>query len=136
VEPARDESAPGERVLKSRLAVDLLANKWRLTILQALAPGLLRHGELQREVGKISHKALTQALRSLERDGLVERRMHKSVPPKVEYLLTPLGESLAHRLDPLCRWAEEHQTEIRESQSSFDERERSWAAPSDPAPNL
>jgi DNA-binding HxlR family transcriptional regulator len=117
--------------VKSALAVNLIADRWRLTILHALSHGLLRYGELQRAVGKVSHKRLTESLRGLERDGLVERRMHKSVPPKVEYLLTPLGQSLLEPLCLLCRWADEHASEIMTAQSIFDERERSWAVPAD-----
>lgn len=127
VEPQQDESALREWVLKSKPAFDLLANKWRLTIVHVLSLGTLRYGHLHRALGKISHKVLTQALRSLEHDGIIERRNFPVVPPRVEYSLTPLGQSLVEPLGHLCRWAQEHEAEIAAAQSSFDEKERMWS---------
>ena len=86
------------------------------------AAGLLRvsvlnHGrifaELHREIGGISQKMLTQTLRSLERDGLVERKVYPVVPPKVEYSLSRLGRTLIEPLRGLCRWSEKHLAELQ-----------------------
>ena len=72
-----------------------IADKWTLLVIEALdGEGELRFSDLQRRVGKVSHKMLTKTLRQLERDGLVTRRIHAKVPPRVDYKLTALGESL------------------------------------------
>jgi DNA-binding HxlR family transcriptional regulator len=73
----------------------------------------MRYAALQREIGGISQKMLTQTLRSLERDGLVQRMVHPVVPPKVEYSLTKLGRTLIEPLQGLCRWSEKHLGELQ-----------------------
>src|SRR6201988_1235901 len=77
----------------SRLVLDRIADKWTALIIQILARGTKRYVELQREIGGISQKMLTQTLRSLERDGLVQRNIYPVVPPKLEYSLTRLGRT-------------------------------------------
>ncbi|HET7233715.1 MAG TPA: helix-turn-helix domain-containing protein [Longimicrobium sp.] len=96
----------------SRSVLDLVADKWAVIVIYVLAGGTHRFGELQRAVGGVSQKMLTQTLRGLERDGLVERRVYPEVPPRVEYTLSPLGETLVEPLSSLCRWAEEHYWEV------------------------
>lgn len=86
----------------------LLADKWTIPVVHSLARGTKRFGELHREVGGVSQKMLTQCLRALERHGLVERTVYPVVPPKVEYALTSLGESLNEPLAGLCRWIEKY----------------------------
>ena len=78
----------------SRLVLDRIADKWTALIIQILAHGTMRYAALQREIGDISQKMLTQTLRSLERDGLVQRTVHPVVPPKVEYLSHQTGPNL------------------------------------------
>ena len=73
----------------SRLVLARIADKWTALIIQVLASGTKRYAVLQREIGGISQKMLTQTLRSLERDGLIERKVYPEVPPKVEYALEP-----------------------------------------------
>src|SRR5204862_4790492 len=85
----------------SRLVLDRIADKWTALIIQILARGTMRYAALQREIGGISQKMLTQTLRSLERDGLVQRTVHPVVPPKVEYSLTRLGRTLIEPLHAL-----------------------------------
>jgi DNA-binding HxlR family transcriptional regulator len=97
----------------SRLVLDRIADKWTALIIQVLANGTKRYAELQREIGGISQKMLTQTLRSLERDGLVQRKVHPVVPPKVEYSLTRLGRTLIEPLHGLCRWSEKHLAELQ-----------------------
>jgi DNA-binding HxlR family transcriptional regulator len=97
----------------SRLVLDRIADKWTALIIQVLANGTKRYAELQREIGGISQKMLTQTLRSLERDGLVQRKVHPVVPPKVEYSLTKLGRTLIEPLHALCRWSEKHLAELQ-----------------------
>jgi DNA-binding HxlR family transcriptional regulator len=97
----------------SRLVLDRIADKWTALIIQVLAQGTKRYAALQREIGGISQKMLTQTLRSLERDGLVQRTVHPVVPPKVEYALTRLGRTLIEPLQGLCRWSEKHLSELQ-----------------------
>ena len=131
MESEPNENALREWVLNSKLAVEIVSSKWRLMIAHALAPGTLRYGQLQRALGKISHKVLTQSLRGLERDGIIARRTFAVVPPRVEYSLTPLGQSLLEPLNLLCNWAQEHESEIVAAQASFDQSENMWAFPID-----
>jgi DNA-binding HxlR family transcriptional regulator len=97
----------------SRLVLDRIADKWTALVIQILASGTMRYAELQRAIGGISQKMLTQTLRSLERDGLVRRIVHPVVPPKVEYSLTRLGRTLIEPLHALCRWSEKHLAELQ-----------------------
>src|SRR5947207_3750121 len=97
----------------SRLVLDRIADKWTALVIQILARGTMRYAELQRTIGDISQKMLTQTLRSLERDGLVQRKVHPVVPPKVEYSLTRLGRTLIEPLHGLCRWSEKHLAELQ-----------------------
>ena len=97
----------------SRLVLDRIADKWTALIIQILGRGTMRYAALQREIGGISQKMLTQTLRTLERDGLVQRKVHPVVPPKVEYSLTKLGRTLIEPLHALCRWSEKHLAELQ-----------------------
>ncbi|MHA6764817.1 winged helix-turn-helix transcriptional regulator [Streptacidiphilus sp. PAMC 29251] len=97
----------------SREVLDLIADKWSALILYALLDRTLRHAQLQRAVGGISQKVLTQTLRTLEAEGIVRRVAFPVVPPHVEYSLTPLGASLSPLLVEVCRWAEDHLAEVR-----------------------
>src|SRR5438045_8779980 len=96
----------------SRLVLCRIADKLTALISQVLAHGTKRYAVLQREIGGISQKMLTQTLRSLERDGLVQRTVYPVVPPKVEYALTRLGRTLIEPLQGLCRWSEKHLPEL------------------------
>jgi DNA-binding HxlR family transcriptional regulator len=99
---------PFTRFRGSAHLLALLSDKWTIPVVHSLARGTRRFGELHREVGGVSQKMLTQCLRALERHGLVERTVYPVVPPKVEYALTPLGESLNEPLAALCRWVEKN----------------------------
>ena len=92
----------------TRTALDLVSGKWSVDVLYLLASGTRRYSEVFYEVGEISKKTLTQTLRALERDGLISRRVHPEVPPKVEYSLTPLGWSITGPLMTMYEWAAEH----------------------------
>jgi DNA-binding HxlR family transcriptional regulator len=95
----------------SRLVLDRIADKWTALIIQLLAKKTMRYAELHREIGGISQK--TQTLRSLERDGLVGRKVYPVVPPRVEYSLSRLGRTLIEPLRGLCRWSEKHLAELQ-----------------------
>lgn len=103
----------------SREVLDLIADKWTVLIIHTLTEGTKRFNQIQREVDGISQKVLTQVLRRLESDGLVIRSVYPSVPPIVEYTLTPLGSSLTELLGALCRWAENHLHEVDEARAQF-----------------
>ncbi|HEY1771049.1 MAG TPA: helix-turn-helix domain-containing protein [Chthoniobacterales bacterium] len=92
----------------SRVILARIADKWTALIIYVLATDTHRYAELQREVGGVSQKMLTQTLRSLERDGLINRKVHPVVPPKVEYSLTQLGRTLIEPLKAICDWSEKH----------------------------
>lgn len=92
----------------SALVVALLADKWTIPVIHALARRTKRTGELRRALAGISQKMLTQTLRALEERGLVERTVFPVVPPRVEYQLTPLGRSLNEPLQTLCDWLKEN----------------------------
>jgi len=109
-----DPDCPTRRVL------DRIADKWTVLIVGALEKGTLRFGELRRQVRGISQKVLTETLRGLERDGIVNRRVYAAVPPKVEYSLTSLGRSLAGMLESVRSWAETHIKAVLKSQKAHD----------------
>ena len=97
----------------TRQVLDLIADKWTVLIIRRLADGTLRFAQLRRSVDGISQKVLTNILRSLERDGIVTRRIYASVPPKVEYSLTTLGRSLCNLVEGICGWAEAHIEQVQ-----------------------
>ncbi|ABD07395.1 putative transcriptional regulator [Rhodopseudomonas palustris HaA2] len=86
----------------------VLRGKWKPFILHVLLRGPKRFGELKRAVRHASEKVLTQQLRELEADGLVKRTDYKEVPPRVDYALSPIGETLAHALEPLRKWGDDN----------------------------
>lgn len=101
----------------SRQVLDLLADKWAMLIIYGLVQGTQRYTELQRKIGGVSQKMLTQSLRNLERDGIVERKTYPVVPPRVEYRLTELGETLIEPLTAICHWSEAHLSEVLAARS-------------------
>jgi DNA-binding HxlR family transcriptional regulator len=101
----------------SHRVLDLIANRWTALVIYALAGGTQRYGELHRKIGGVSQKMLTQTLRKLERDGIVERRVYPVVPPKVEYSLTPLGRTLTEPLRAICQWTERHLPELERARA-------------------
>jgi DNA-binding HxlR family transcriptional regulator len=103
-------------------ALETIADKWSVIVIYALSQGTRRYSELQRLIGGVSQKMLTQTLRKLERDGLVERHVYPVVPPKVEYSLTPLGETLTELLKAVCKWAETHLDELEAARVRYDEQ--------------
>lgn len=93
----------------------LIGNKWKVLILRDLINGTKRFGELKNSISSISQKVLTQQLRSMEEDGLLERKVYAEVPPRVEYTLTELGISLQPILDSMLIWGERYKTETGNS---------------------
>ena len=101
----------------SQRVLDLIADRWTALVIYALAEGTQRYSELQRTIGGVSQKMLTQTLRNLERDGLVKRQVYPVVPPKVEYTLTPIGQTLIEPLRAICKWAEEHLRDLEQARA-------------------
>ena len=94
------------------VVLDVVGGKWKLLLLWELQERPRRFGELRRSMDGISEKVLIQQLRDLEADGIVHRHQYNEVPPKVEYSLTPLAESLNAALEPLCLWGERNADQL------------------------
>jgi DNA-binding HxlR family transcriptional regulator len=105
----------------ARTTLDLVADTWSVIAVVALGRGPARYTELQERIGGISKKMLTQTLRKLEANGLVERRVLRTAPPGTEYCLTELGRTLLEPVRSLSQWAEEH------TEALLDARERAMA---------
>lgn len=105
----------------TREVLDRIGDKWTALIIGVLEEGTMRFSDIQRRIGGISQKMLTQTLRSLERDGLITRTIYPEVPPRVEYTLTPLGETLTQALAAIRHWAEANINEVVASQQEYDQ---------------
>jgi len=107
----------------TRLMLNRIADKWTVLVLGLLENEAKRFSTLQREIGGIPQKMLTQTLRGLERDGLVARTVYPEVPPRVEYTMTPLGSTLVGLLAALRVWSETHMDEVLQAQRDYDQAE-------------
>jgi DNA-binding HxlR family transcriptional regulator len=107
----------------SREVLDLIADKWTALIFALLEKQPTRFNELQRAIEGISHKMLTQTLRNLERRGIVERTVTPTLPPAVEYSLSPLGITLIPLMAALRQWAENHMEEVEQALQVYEEKE-------------
>ena len=120
-QPARDP-ADTDLTRADSLARGTFANvadKWALLLINVLADRTLRFTELQTQVGGISHRMLSQALRHLERDGLVDRTVHSVVPPRVEYRLTEAGQALRTTVNGMYAWTRTYMDHIEEARRRF-----------------
>ncbi|MEU5216462.1 helix-turn-helix domain-containing protein [Streptomyces sp. NPDC020807] len=111
----RDEAAPLEEFL------DRVSGKWTIRILSGLRHPR-RFTELERSLDGISRRMLTLTLRNLERDGLVVRTVFPTVPPKVEYALSPLGSELLDSLTPLTAWVERNRSVLEAARNAYRDR--------------
>lgn len=109
----------------SRQVLDRIGDKWTTLVMLLLEDGAKRFSELQRTINGISAKMLAQTLRSLERDGLVTRTIYPEIPPRVEYTLTPLGETLCAPIAAILQWSEAHFDEVTAAQALYDTRSES-----------
>ena len=108
--PARD-SLP---LCPVETCVSLVGSKWKLLIMRdLLLNGSMRFKELQRSLGSVSQKVLTTNLRDMEESGLIVRRVYAEVPPRVEYSLTEIGESLRPIMDAMWKWGEDYQAKAQ-----------------------
>ncbi|MDQ3693249.1 MAG: helix-turn-helix transcriptional regulator [Chloroflexota bacterium] len=106
-------------VASPRQALALIADKWAVLVITTLADGSIRYNALRRELDGVSQKMLTQTLRDLECNGLVERTVYPDTPPRVEYGLTALGQTLVEALMVLRDWADEHFHEVEAARGRY-----------------
>jgi DNA-binding HxlR family transcriptional regulator len=105
--------------------VDLVFGRWTSHVLWTLVQsGRLRFTELQGHIPGITPKVLTERLRQLERDGLIARTYHREIPPRVEYEITALGQTLVPVFQTLTQWSEEHLDDVRAAQRDYDRERR------------
>lgn len=102
-----NSSCPVETTLQ------LISSRWKVLILRDLLEGTRRFGELRKSIGSVTQKVLTANLRSMEKDGLLTRKVYAEVPPRVEYTLTELGRSLRPVLASMAEWGSKYQRENR-----------------------
>jgi DNA-binding HxlR family transcriptional regulator len=116
-------AAPSSKEALVRQILERIADKWTLLVIDALDGSRhVRFSRLRQEIGGISQKMLTKTLRQLERDGLVTRRIHAEVPPRVDYRLTPLGESLGESVCGVWSWVEAHRQDVERCRRNYDGR--------------
>lgn len=104
----------------SRQLLDRIGDKWVVLVVCALRDGPQRYSELRRRLAGVSEKMLTQTLRSLERDGLLDRAVTAGVPPRVDYTLTDLGRSLLTPIEVLKSWAETNMECVHAAREAYD----------------
>jgi len=105
-----------------RSVLDRIGDKWAIYVVDRLGGGPRRFSELLRGIDGITARMLTVTLRGLERDGILTRTVHAAVPPRVDYALTPLGETLREAIGQLVSWADSHLPEIEDARAAYDGR--------------
>ena len=117
-------ASPGSAASSCRVrsVLDRIGDKWAIYVVDRLGGGPRRFSELLRGIDGITARMLTVTLRGLERDGLLTRTVHAAVPPRVDYALTPLGETLCAAIGQLVSWADLHLPEIEVAQAAYDTR--------------
>jgi len=113
----RPEACPAVREVLNRVG-----DKWSVQVIALLGDGPMRFSELRRQIEGISQRMLTLTVRNLERDGLISRTVFPEIPPRVEYELTKLGNTLLVPISGLAEWAADHRTSIQEARADFDRR--------------
>jgi DNA-binding HxlR family transcriptional regulator len=112
-----------------REMLERVGDKWTLLVIEELGSGgEMRFTQLRDRIGGVSQKMLTKTLRELERDGLVTRRVHPVVPPRVDYKLTRLGEALGEAVCGIWTWVETHLREVERSRQSYDRKQATLRA--------
>lgn len=108
--------------IAAREVLNLVGDKWSVLVVGLLGDGSMRFSELRRSVEGISQRMLTLTLRGLERDGLVTRTVTPTTPPRVDYALTELGETLIAPVKALAQWAERNRATIQAARDRFDRK--------------
>jgi DNA-binding HxlR family transcriptional regulator len=115
-----DNDVPAPSGCRAREVLARIGDKWSLYVVHLLGTGTKRFSELRREIEGIAPRMLTVTVRSLERDGLVTRTVYPVVPPRVEYALTPMGETLLDAVTGLLQWADAHLGDIDAARALYD----------------
>jgi DNA-binding HxlR family transcriptional regulator len=126
------ETAPAVDSCRVRSVLNRVGDKWAIYVVDRLAKGPRRFTELNRGIDGITARMLTVTLRGLERDGIVTRTVHAVVPPRVDYQLTPLGETLLDTIGQLVAWADAHLSEIETARAEYDARSETVSCPDEP----
>ena len=113
-----------ERCPAVREVLNRVGDKWSVQIVAFLGDGAMRFSDLRRSIEGISQRMLTLTLRGLERDGLISRTVFPEIPPRVEYELTKLGNTLLEPIQGLSEWAERNRVAIQDARTTFDARSR------------
>ncbi|WP_338117576.1 helix-turn-helix domain-containing protein [Tardiphaga robiniae] len=113
------EDLQGAQGCPIRDVLNRIGDQWTLLVLGALSKKTLRFNELKREIGDVSQHMLARTLKRLEEDGLVSRTLFPVIPPRVDYALTPLGQSLLQPLDILIAWANAHHRVILDARRNY-----------------
>jgi len=114
-----DQHEPGDcRAISETLA--RIGDKWTVLVVELLRDGPMRFNEMRRAINGISQRMLTLTVRGLERDGLATRTVYPTIPPRVEYELTPLGRTLRGPLGAIADWARTHRPAVERAQKLFD----------------
>jgi DNA-binding HxlR family transcriptional regulator len=134
---ARYAKTPEAAALEEAMVREMLervGDKWTLLVIEELGSGgEMRFTRLRDRIGNVSQKMLTKTLRDLERDGLVSRRVHAVVPPRVDYKLTKLGEALGEAVCGIWTWVEKHMKDVERSRQAYDRRRASAPSVDDDA---
>ncbi len=109
-----------------QLAIEMISDKWRIAVLHRLLSGPARTFQLQKDLERVSAKVLTQTLRGLERDGLIDRHVYPGVPPRVEYTLTERAKHLIAALDGLSYWSESYARETLIARHRYDSKPKTF----------
>jgi DNA-binding HxlR family transcriptional regulator len=129
------EATPGlaASACRVRSVLGRVGDKWAIYVVDRLGDGPRRFSELLRGIDGITARMLTVTLRGLERDGLLTRTVHAAVPPRVDYALTPLGQTLRDAIGQLVIWADVHLPEIESAQAAYDRRPAAGSCPDEAA---
>lgn len=122
-----NDTDPHSRCRAIGAVLDVIADKWTIMVVRALADGPVRFNQIKRQIGGVSQRMLTLTLRNMERDGLVTRTIFATVPPRVDYELTPLGHALTKPLAELAVWAETHLPEVENARRVHNQKGASGA---------
>jgi DNA-binding HxlR family transcriptional regulator len=120
----RHTEFPQDSCLAVRQVLTRVGDKWSVLVVTLLRDGPKRFSELRRTIEGVSQRMLTLTLRGLERDGLVTRTVEPTIPPRVDYELTPLGQTLLVPVMALARWAAECRGDIQEAQRRYDAKQK------------
>lgn len=123
---AGDPAVPRDCAAMRRV-IDRVGDRWSLVVITALGHGPRRFNQLRRDLDGVTQRMLTLTLRNLERDGLIVRTVYPTVPPKVEYALSPLGQSLLGAVTGLLDWADAHRTDLDAARAAYDQANGSAA---------